>query len=145
MSALLSQLLWSAVPSQLTHALIPKLTAALPNVFPPGDRSSRAYRTNYRIVYTLLVAGYLLWQLASSAGASADDWYSLLGVRRTADDATIKRSFRSLCVAYYGSKGAYSKQIAEISPRPEHRPRIHIHSHPERLRNAVRSHQALCI
>ena len=96
-TTLLSPLLWSFVPSQLTHILLPYLVSTFPGLFLPSPRGSPTYAYNYRIVYTLVVTAYLVYSFVGQGGGG-QDWYALLQVARTADDEVIKKAFRSLQV-----------------------------------------------
>jgi len=92
--SMLSPLLWSFVPSQLASVLVPYATQIFPPLFPPAAKGTPLYARNYRWVYTSLIIGYLAWTWSS--GDNGDDWYSMMGVPRWADDDTLKRAFRTL-------------------------------------------------
>ena len=93
--SLLAPFLWSLIPSQLTHILIPHLTTSLPSIFPPSPRGTPVYTYNYNILFTFLVIAYLAYSFASDSG-DVDNWYSLLGVDTSADDDSLRKAFRTL-------------------------------------------------
>lgn len=87
-------LLWSILPSQLTHILIPYLSSFLPLLFPPSAKGTPGYQQNYRRAYTALVVGYLTYTFVASEGVW--DWYAILGVSKDVDDDGLKRAYRRL-------------------------------------------------
>ena len=93
--SLLAPLLWSLVPSQLTHILLPHLSSSLPFIFPPSPRGSPIYTQNYNILFTFLVLAYLAYSFASDSG-EVDNWYTLLGVGTSVDDDSLRKAFRTL-------------------------------------------------
>lgn len=95
--SLLTPLLWSLIPSQITHVILPYLTQYLPGIFPPAPPGSPLAARNYRWAFTLVVVSYLAYSFAQGSGADGD-WYNLLGVSRDADDGEIKKAFRTLYV-----------------------------------------------
>lgn len=97
--SLLSPLLWSFLPSRITHFILPYLTQSLPAIFPAAQQGSPEYARNYRYAYTLVVTLYLGYSFLSESGASndtGDDWYRLLEVGRLAEDGELKKAFRKL-------------------------------------------------
>jgi hypothetical protein len=99
MAALLTPLLWSFLPPQITHAILPTLSSSLPHLLPPALRGSPGYARNYRLVSTAVVVIWLGWTIASPlerAPASDTNWYDLLDVGRGADEDGLKKAFRTL-------------------------------------------------
>jgi hypothetical protein len=108
MASLLSPLLWSFIPAQLTTTLLPHLSTHLPALFPPSPARTPQYAKNYRNVYTLLIAGYLAYTLLQHDTTRGEDLYALLGVSRTVDDEGLKRAFRALSRRYHPDRAGES-------------------------------------
>ncbi|KAK8865933.1 hypothetical protein IAR55_001082 [Kwoniella newhampshirensis] len=97
MSSLFTPLLWSFLPSQLTHVLLPYLSSCVPALLPPSPRHTSTYVRNYRLVFTGVVCVWLAYSFFTDEDKiKGDDWYALLGVGRDVDDDGLRRAFRSL-------------------------------------------------
>jgi hypothetical protein len=108
MSSILTPFLYSLLPSQTTTLILPYLTTSFPSLFPPSQPGTPQYRRNYQITYTLLVGGYLGYTLINDLSlgvgmgrggggrVDGEDWYALLGVKRSVDEDGLKRAFRTL-------------------------------------------------
>ena len=94
--SLLTPLLFSFLPGQITHLLVPRISSALPQLLPPAPKGTPAYARNYRLVFTLVILLYVAYTFRAEDSGSEEEWYSLLGLRRDADDDAIRRAFRSL-------------------------------------------------
>ena len=94
--SLVTPLLWSLLPSQITHLILPYLTHFLPFIFPPSPRGTPTYAYNYKCVFSLVVLGYLSYTFFLEREDRTEDWYGLLGCDRGADDDTLKKAFRNL-------------------------------------------------
>ncbi|WRT64152.1 uncharacterized protein IL334_001081 [Kwoniella shivajii] len=103
MSSLLSPLLWSVLPSQITHQIIPYLNTYLPSLFPAEPRGSPGYIRNYRYAFTGVIFTYLAYTFFKSdeKGNTTEDFYALLGVEKDVDADGLKRAFRSLSRLYH--------------------------------------------
>ncbi|WVR05890.1 hypothetical protein IAU60_002916 [Kwoniella sp. DSM 27419] len=98
--SLLSPLLWSFLPGQIAHAILPYLSTVLPGIFPSAPKGTSTYVQNYKLALTSVICLYLAWTFyaeneSTGAGAS-ENWYKLLGVATDVDDDGLKRAFRSL-------------------------------------------------
>ncbi|WWD17878.1 hypothetical protein CI109_102322 [Kwoniella shandongensis] len=97
MSSLFTPLLWSFLPSQLTHTLLPYLSSYFPALLPAAPRNTSTYNRNYRLVFTGVVCVWLAYSFVTDEERTkGEDWYSLLGVDVGVDDDGLKRAFRSL-------------------------------------------------
>ncbi|OCF34052.1 hypothetical protein I316_04399 [Kwoniella heveanensis BCC8398] len=106
--SLLTPLLWSFLPPQITHIILPYLSATLPSIFPPAAKGTARYQQNYKIAFTGVICLYLAYTFvkddAAGAGAGAgpgENWYALLGVPRNVDDDGLKKAYRSLSRLYH--------------------------------------------
>lgn len=97
--SILAPFLWSLLPAQLTHVILPYLSTSLPSIFPPSPRGSPTYAHNHRIASTLLVIGYVGYSFLSDGHDDLGDWYELLRVETGTDDDSLRRAFRTLYVA----------------------------------------------
>jgi hypothetical protein len=96
MSPIASSLLWYFLPTQLTQAALPYLSSALPAILPLAAKGSPEYASNFRKVYTALVAGYIIWTFAQTDVGWGEDMYVLLGVDRGAGDDALRKAFRTM-------------------------------------------------
>ena len=97
MAAVLSPLLWSFLPNQITHIVLPYLSNSLPQIFPPALKGSEGYARNFRIASTGIISGWLLYSfLSEGSSGNQDDWYEILGVGKDVDDDGLKKAFRTL-------------------------------------------------
>ncbi|WWC66262.1 uncharacterized protein I206_100163 [Kwoniella pini CBS 10737] len=103
MSSLLTPLLWSFLPAQITHQILPYLSSFLPNVFPTSPRGSPTYLRNYRIAFTGVICTYLAYTLykGENSQSSTEDYYALLGVSKQVDEDGLKRAYRNLSRLYH--------------------------------------------
>lgn len=99
MSQLLAPLLWSVVPGQVTQALLPPLSAALPRLLPPAPPNTPQYQRNYRHVITALTLSWLLYAFLNHK--PEQDWYDLLRVLPTSTDDELRKAFRTLSRTYH--------------------------------------------
>ncbi|EIW72612.1 hypothetical protein TREMEDRAFT_19366, partial [Tremella mesenterica DSM 1558] len=106
---LLAPLLLSLLPSQLTHLLLPRLTASFPALFPPSPRGSLIYARNYKLVFTLLVGSYVVWTFFVDGNVEeGEEWYSLLEVKRDVDDEALRKAFRRLSRTHHPDRAGIS-------------------------------------
>lgn len=100
MSYILTSFLASFLPSQITTAILPYLSANLPSIFPPAPRGSPRYLHNYRLVFTGVICIWQAYSFLKGGLGNDDDWYRLLNVQVNADEDALKSAFRSLYVQY---------------------------------------------
>ncbi|ODO07262.1 hypothetical protein L198_00841 [Cryptococcus wingfieldii CBS 7118] len=93
MSFLISSLLASFLPSQITTILLPHLSSNLPTIFPPAPKGSPTYARNYRVAFTGVICVWQAYTLAKG-GLGGEGWYGLLGVTKSADEDELKKAFR---------------------------------------------------
>ncbi|ODN84457.1 hypothetical protein L202_00404 [Cryptococcus amylolentus CBS 6039] len=93
MSFLISSLLASFLPSQITTILLPHLSSNLPTIFPPAPKGSPTYARNYRVAFTGVICVWQAYTLAKG-GLGGEGWYGLLGVTKSADEDDLKKAFR---------------------------------------------------
>nr|XP_018267300.1 uncharacterized protein I303_01285 [Kwoniella dejecticola CBS 10117]OBR89458.1 hypothetical protein I303_01285 [Kwoniella dejecticola CBS 10117] len=103
MSTVLTPLLWSFLPGQISHQILPYLSSFLPGLFPPSPRDSPKYLRNYRIAFTGVVSLYLAYTLykGEDTQSTAEDYYALLGVSTNVDDDGLKKAYRTLSRLYH--------------------------------------------
>ncbi|AFR93945.2 chaperone protein DNAJ [Cryptococcus neoformans C23] len=96
MSYILTSFLASFLPSQITTAILPYLSANLPSIFPPAPRGSPRYLHNYRLAFTGAICIWQAYSFLKGGLGNDDDWYRLLNVQVNADEDALKSAFRSL-------------------------------------------------
>ncbi|KIR74821.1 chaperone DNAJ [Cryptococcus deuterogattii CA1014] len=96
MSYILTSFLASFLPSQITTAILPYLSANLPSIFPPAPRGSPRYLYNYRLAFTGVICIWQAYSFLKDGLGNEDDWYRLLSVQGNADEDAIKSAFRTL-------------------------------------------------
>lgn len=98
MSYILTSFLASFLPSQITTAILPYLSANLPAIFPPAPRGSPRYLHNYRLAFTGVICIWQGYSFLKDGLGNGDDWYRLLNVQGNADEDALKSAFRTLYV-----------------------------------------------
>ncbi|WWC86250.1 uncharacterized protein L201_001123 [Kwoniella dendrophila CBS 6074] len=103
MSSLLSPLLWSFLPAQITHQILPYLTQFVPAIFPAAPRGSPTYIRNYRIAFTGVICTYLAYTFYTNEKDKniREDFYGLLGVSTDVDEDGLKKAYRNLSRLYH--------------------------------------------
>ncbi|WWD09421.1 hypothetical protein V865_007545 [Kwoniella europaea PYCC6329] len=103
MSSLLTPFLWSFLPGQITHQLLPYLSSSLPGIFPPASRGSPTYLRNYRIAFTGVICTYLAYTFYTGETSQniREDFYALLGVNKDVDEDGLKKAYRTLSRLYH--------------------------------------------
>ncbi|WVF70456.1 hypothetical protein IAT40_005246 [Kwoniella sp. CBS 6097] len=100
--SLFTPLLWSFLPPQITHIILPYLSSSLPSIFPPAAKGTLRYHQNYKLAFTGVICLYLAYTFVKDDGAGPrENWYALLGVPRDVDDDGLKRAYRSLSRLYH--------------------------------------------
>ncbi|XAO23275.1 hypothetical protein I312_102053 [Cryptococcus bacillisporus CA1280] len=96
MSYILTSFFASFLPSQITTAILPYLSANLPSIFPPAPRGSPRYLCNYRLAFTGVICIWQAYSFFKDGLGNEDDWYRLLSVQGNADEDALKSAFRTL-------------------------------------------------
>ncbi|KAK4687998.1 hypothetical protein P7C73_g2105, partial [Tremellales sp. Uapishka_1] len=108
-NALLTPLLLTVVPSQLTHFLLPHLSATLPQLLPPSPKGSPTYQRNFKLVFTAVISLWLAYSFVSN-GNDELSWYDVLGVARDADDDGLRKAFRTLSRTHHPDRAGSSSE-----------------------------------
>lgn len=98
MSYILTSFFASFLPSQITTAILPYLSANLPSIFPPAPKGSPRYLYNYRLAFTGVICIWQAYSFFKDGMGNEDDWYRLLSVQGNADEDALKSAFRTLYV-----------------------------------------------
>nr|KIR87229.1 hypothetical protein I308_02173 [Cryptococcus tetragattii IND107] len=96
MSYILTSFFASFLPSQITTAILPYLSANLPSIFPPAPKGSPRYLYNYRLAFTGVICIWQAYSFFKDGMGNEDDWYRLLSVQGNADEDALKSAFRTL-------------------------------------------------
>ncbi|WVW82306.1 hypothetical protein I302_104312 [Kwoniella bestiolae CBS 10118] len=111
MASLLTPLLWSFLPSQITHQILPYLSSSLPGIFPSAQRGSPTYLRNYRLAFTGVICTYLAYTFYKGEGGQdfKEDYYALLDVNKGVDEDGLKRAYRNLSRLYHPDRAGSGK------------------------------------
>ncbi|WVQ97459.1 hypothetical protein IAU59_004572 [Kwoniella sp. CBS 9459] len=113
--SLFTPLLWSFLPSQITHIALPYLSSSLPSIFPPAPKGTARYQKNYKLAFTGVICLYLAYTFVKDDGAGpGENWYALLGVPRDVDDDGLKRAYRSLSRLYHPDRAGAGIRSEEL-------------------------------
>lgn len=97
---------WRYIPNVVSSQLLPvfhRLYAIVLRRQPPSPNTP-LYHTHRRYIYALVVLGYALYAFSQAATAITPNLYEVLGIPPTADDATMKASFRNFAKVYHPDK-----------------------------------------
>ena len=87
---------WSYLPDFITRQALPYVHqgyAALLHRPVPAPNTPQ-YRRHYRYVYAVVVLSYLFYNFREAALSMSPNYYEILGVSPTSDEATLKSAFR---------------------------------------------------
>ncbi|CAL1711494.1 unnamed protein product [Somion occarium] len=102
-SVLVSIAGWTFLPDFATRQLLPYFHRAYQRIFkrPPPAPQTPLYFQHYRYVYTFVVLSYLFYNFREAALSMSPNYYEILGVSPSSDDATLKSAFRSFAKKFH--------------------------------------------
>ena len=83
---------WNYLPNLVTRQLLSFYHSAYPRLFgrPPPQPGTPEFARNYRMIYLLVVLGYLVYTFYDAATTVELNYYQILGVEPAADESTLK-------------------------------------------------------
>ncbi|TCD65568.1 hypothetical protein EIP91_002488 [Steccherinum ochraceum] len=87
---------WSYIPNFATQLLLPYFHRGYQSFTgrQPPPRNTPQYHKHYRYVYAFVVTSYLLYNFRDAAMSTTPNYYEILNVDPTSDEATLKSAFR---------------------------------------------------
>lgn len=97
---------WSILPNLITNFIQSFLDKNVrTSLYIPAPKGTSGYVTNRKKVYSAVIVVYLTWTVYYAFQSTwSSNWYSLLGVDQTVDEAGLKTASRALSRKYHPDK-----------------------------------------
>jgi hypothetical protein len=118
-AALLRIVGWSYLPDFATKQALRVIHQISFNVFHrhPPDPRTPAFALHYRLTFAAVVLCYLIYNFLDASGSIPINFYQLLGVYPSSNDATLKTAFRGFARKYHPDRVGPSGESLFIEVR----------------------------